>query len=41
VLGCSKSTMQVRLHRARKRLEVALARVESEHSNTATQEVLP
>lgn len=42
VLGCSKGAAAVRLHRARKRLEAALARIESrqpDHANA--QEVLP
>lgn len=41
VLGCSKGAAAVRLHRARKRLEAALARIESQQSDTNAQEVLP
>jgi RNA polymerase sigma factor (sigma-70 family) len=41
VLGCSKATMEVRLHRARRRLEAALAQIENERLNPNAQEILP
>jgi RNA polymerase sigma-70 factor (ECF subfamily) len=39
VLGCSRRTVAVRLHRARRRLEAALARIEADDSLTEAMEV--
>jgi RNA polymerase sigma-70 factor, ECF subfamily len=41
VLGCSKATMDVRLHRARKRLETSLAQIERARIDPNAQEILP
>ena len=41
VLGCSRGAASVRLHRARRRLESALARVEPRAEERDTEEVLP
>jgi RNA polymerase sigma-70 factor (ECF subfamily) len=41
VLGCSRGALAVRLHRARKRLEAALDRVEAREVSTETTEVVP
>jgi RNA polymerase sigma-70 factor, ECF subfamily len=40
VLGCSRRTLAVRLHRARRRLAVLLQRIEQEEPSTTTMESL-